>query len=239
MKAIQSAVAGKPTITHIVLAVKEKSPRVTETQLAGIDARIGHFVTRFNPGDAGRTQTVRLAIKLINGHLVAPGQTFSVNQVVGERTAARGFGMGHVFISGKMEIQQGGGMCQVASTLFNAALLANLKIVDRQQHVRTVPYVKPGADATVYWGQKDFKFQNDTQTPIYISYITTATHAICDLYGKKQPGVQVSVIDQYQRLGERHYKAVLRRYVVENGKRMNDYTAYSSYKWTPALDFNR
>lgn len=236
--AITQAVTANPAVMHIALAIKTTPPHVTGADLAGIDARIGHFVTHFNPGERGRTQTVRRAIDLIDGHFVPPGATFSVNETVGERTAARGFGTGIVFVNGHLDTQLGGGMCQVATTLFNAALLANLKIVQRYQHERTVPYVKPGDDATVYWGHKDFKFENNTKTPIYISYTTTATHAICDLYGKAQPSVKVDVVDHYRRLGPRDYTAVLRRYVTVNGKTTNDYTAYSSYKWTPALDYN-
>ncbi|HEX5322961.1 MAG TPA: VanW family protein, partial [Capsulimonadaceae bacterium] len=218
--------------------LKTTTPRVTSTELAGIDARIGHFVTHFNPGEVGRTQTVRRAIGLIDGTIVPPGGVFSVNKTVGERTAARGFGVGFVFVDGHLDKQLGGGMCQVATTLFNSVLLANLKVTMRYQHVRTVPYVNPGDDATVYWGQKDFQFENNTQAPLFISYKTTATHAICDLYGKAQPGVKVVVESRYRRLGPRAYKGELRRYVTVNGKTTNDYTVFSSYKWTPALDYN-
>ncbi len=207
--------------------------------MKGINARIGYFVTRFNPGDAGRTQTVRLAIQIIDGTVVPPGGVFSVNQIVGERTAARGFGTGHVFVNGKMEVQQGGGMCQVATTLFNAAMLADLRIVERRQHVRTIPYADPGRDATVYYGQKDFKFQNDTQAPIFVSYKTTRSHAIVSLFGAAVPGRKVRLVDHYQRLGERHYKASFYRVVYENGTAHKDPTFLSNYKWTPALDFSR
>jgi vancomycin resistance protein YoaR len=236
---IQKAVVANPGVLHVVLPIKAKKATISATDLKGINARIGYFVTRFNPGDAGRTQTVRLAIQIIDGTIVPPGGVFSVNQIVGERTAARGFGQGHVFVDGKMEVQQGGGMCQVATTLFNAAMLADLKIVERRQHVRTIPYADPGRDATVYWGQKDFKFQNDTQAPVYVSYKTTRSHAIVSLFGAAVPGRKVRLIDHYERLGERHYKATFYRVVYENGTAHKDPPFFSSYKWTPALDFNR
>ncbi len=237
--AIETGLAPGSAPSRIMLVVKTTPAPDASDKFQGIDARIAHFVTHFNPGERGRTQTVRRAISLIDGRVVPPGGTLSVNQSVGERTAARGFGTGIVFVDGKLDTQLGGGMCQVATTLFNAALLANLKIVERHQHVRTVPYVKPGQDATVYWGQKDFKFENDTQAPIYISYKTTATHAICDLYGKANPTVKVRIHDDYQKLGPRHYKAVLDRIVVNNGSTKVNYTAKSAYKWTPALDYNQ
>ena len=236
---IQKAVTANPGVLHIILPVKTKKADVTAADLQRINARIGYFVTRFNPGDAGRTQTVRLAIQIIDGTVVPPGGVFSVNKVVGERTAARGFGTGHVFVDGHMEVQQGGGMCQVATTLFNAAMLANLKIVERKQHVRTIPYADPGRDATVYYGQKDFKFENDTKAPVFVSYKTTHSHAIVSLFGQATPGLKVKLVDHYQRLGERHYKASFYRVVYENGTAHKDPPFLSNYKWTPALDFNR
>lgn len=237
---IQKAVEANPGAVHIILPVKVKKGGQSAADLKGINARIGYFVTRFNPGDAGRTQTVRLAIKIIDGTVVPPGGVFSVNDVVGERTAARGFGTGHVFVDGKMEVQQGGGMCQVATTLFNAAMLADLKIVERKQHVRTIPYADPGRDATVYFGQKDFKFQNNTGAPVYVSYKTNHSHAIVSLFGKAMPGLKVKLVNHYQRLGERHYTASFYRVVYQpNGTVRKDPPFFSNYKWTPALDFSR
>ncbi len=238
--AIQKAVESNPGAVHIVLPVKTKKGHPSAADLKGVNARIGYFVTRFNPGDEGRTQTVRLAIKIIDGTVIPPGGVFSVNDVVGERTAARGFGTGHVFVDGKMEVQQGGGMCQVATTLFNAALLADLKIVERRQHVRTIPYADPGRDATVYFGQKDFKFQNNTPDPVYVSYKTNRSHAIVSLFGARTPGLKVKLVNRYRRLGERHYTASFYRVVYQpNGTVRKDPAFVSNYKWTPSLDYSR
>lgn len=237
---VQKTLQTSPGTVHIVLPLKTQAARATTASLQGIDARIGYFVTHFNPGDAGRTQTVRRAIRLIDGTVVKPGSVFSVNESVGERTAERGFGMGHVFINGKMEKQLGGGMCQVATTLFNAAMLADLKIVERHQHVRTIPYAPPGRDATVYWGQKDFKLQNNTGAPLYIAYRTTRSHAIVSLFGKATPGRKVVLVNHSRRLGERHYTGVFYRIVYNpDGTVQKDKPFYSAYKWTPALDFNQ
>ena len=236
---VQKTVVANPGALHVILPVKTKKAAITTAALTGINARVGYFVTRFNPGDEGRTQTVRLAIQIIDGTVVPPGGVFSVNQIVGERTALRGFGTGHVFVDGKMEVQQGGGMCQVATTLFNAAMLADLKIVERRQHVRTIPYADPGRDATVYWGQKDFKFQNDTKAPVYVSYKTNRSHAIVSLFGEAVPGRKVRLVNHYRQLGERHYTASFYRVVYENGTAQKDQPFYSNYKWTPSLDYSR
>jgi|GEM_PF-800338 len=237
---IQHAVQSQPTTTHLDLVMVTKHAAVSEQDLTGIDTRIGYFVTRFNAGDVGRTQTVRRAIELIDKTVVPPGATFSINKSVGERTAERGFGSGHVFVDGHMEVQLGGGMCQVATTLFNAAMIANLKIVERHQHVRTIPYASPGRDATVYWGQKDFKFQNDTDAPIYISYKTNHSHAIISLFGKGVEGRKVKLISHYRRLGERHYTGVFYRVVSYPDGRVEKSTPYySNYDWPPTLDYSR
>jgi vancomycin resistance protein YoaR len=234
---IDKIVIEHPTQTHIVLALHTISPPKLDAIFDKLSARLAHYVTHFNPGEVGRTETVRRAISLVDGKVVQPGEIFSINETVGERTAARGFGIGFVFVDGHLDKQLGGGMCQVATTLYNAVLLAHLKVIERHAHARTVPYVEPGQDATVYWGSKDFKFQNDTDSPIYISYRTTATHAICDLYGKYVPGLKVRTVDTYERLGQRHFTSRFRRYTTLNGKTTVDYESYSDYNWTPALDY--
>ncbi|MDQ2800929.1 MAG: VanW family protein [Armatimonadota bacterium] len=238
---IQKALEANPATIHLVLPLKTKPARVSAAKLDGIDARIGYFVTRFNPGDEGRTETVRRAISIIDGTIVPPGGIFSVDKVVGPRDPAHGFnGKGHVFVDGHMELQSGGGMCQVATTIFNAAMLANLKIVERHQHVRTVPYVDPGRDATIYHGQKDFKLQNSTDAPLYISYRTNRSHAIVSLFGKGVPGRKVRLIASHRRLGERHYIGTFNRVVYEPGSApQRGQPFHSDYKWPETLDFSR
>lgn len=237
---IQKTFQTDPGTIHFVLPVKTKPAHVSAADLKGINARIGYFVTHFSPSNVGRTQTVRLAIDIVNGTVVPPGHVFSLNQTVGERTAARGFGKSEVFIDGHMETQTGGGMCQVATTLFNAAMLADLKIVERHPHMRTVPYAEPGRDATVYYGEKDLKFQNDTGTPVYVAYRTTRSHAIVALYGKAVPGRTVELVGHSRRLGPRHYTGTFYRVVYEpDGTKQKGKVFRSSYKWTPALDYNQ
>lgn len=238
---VQQTVQADPTAIHIVLPIKVKPAKVTTKDLEGINARVGYFVTRFNPGDVGRTMTVRRAISIIDGSVVPPGATFSIDKTVGPRDAAHGFtGKGHVFVDGHMELQSGGGMCQVATTVFNAAMMANLKITERHQHVRTVPYVDPGRDSTIYHGQKDFKFLNDTGAPIYIHYFTTRSHAIVSLFGKSVPGRKVKLVSHYRQRGERHYTGVFYRIVsYADGTKQKSEPFYSNYHWTPSLDYSR
>ena len=238
---IQKTMETNPSVVHIILPVKIKPAKVSATKLQGIDARVGYFVTRFNPGDEGRTATVRRAISIIDGTIVPPGGVFSVDKTVGPRDPAHGFtGKGHVFIDGHMELQSGGGMCQVATTLFNASMLADLKVVERHQHIRTVPYVDPGRDATIYHGQKDFKIQNNTDAPLLISYRTNRSHAIVSLFGKGVPGRKVRLVASHRRLGERHYIGTFNRVVYEPGNAPQKGQAFhSDYNWPETLDYSR
>lgn len=238
---IQKTLQADPGKIHIILPIKKKPARVTTAELKGINARVGYFVTRFNPGDEGRTSTVRHAIRNIDGTVVAPGKIFSVDQTVGPRDPAHGFnGKAHVFVNNHIEIQSGGGMCQVATTLFNAAMLADLKIVERHQHVRTVPYVDPGRDATIYHDQKDFKIQNDTNAPLFISYKTNRSHAIVSLFGKSVPGRKVKLVSHHRELGPRWFTGVFYRVVHQSdGKVVRGEPIYSVYHWPSTLDYQR
>lgn len=115
-----------------------------------------------------RTKNLELACAAIDGYILKPGATFSFNNVVGERTAAKGYQEATVY-SGMNSVEElGGGVCQVASTLYYGALLADFKIVERRVHTFAVTYVDYGMDATVYWGSLDFQFQNNTEYPVKI-----------------------------------------------------------------------
>lgn len=118
---------------------------------------------------AGRTTNIKVACKYIDGTLLAPGEVFSFNDVVGQRTAKRGFKKATVYRGQEVAEGFGGGVCQVSTTLFNAALLGNLDIVERSQHSMKVHYVDAGRDAAISWGTQDFKFRNNTDETIKIS----------------------------------------------------------------------
>jgi vancomycin resistance protein YoaR len=111
---------------------------------------------------------LRLAASRIHGKVLKPGDVFSYNQIVGNRTFQQGFRMAPVILDGKLVPDWGGGVCQVSSTLYNAALLADLDIVDRTNHGRAIGYVPLGFDATVVDDQIDFKFKNSLKYPIML-----------------------------------------------------------------------
>ncbi len=119
--------------------------------------------------NANRTTNLRLAAAEIDGYILKPGEIFSFNEIVGERTIEKGYLEATVY-SGMASVEQtGGGICQIASTIYYAALLADYEIVERTAHKFKVDYVPMGCDATIYWGSLDFKFKNNTDYPLKIN----------------------------------------------------------------------
>lgn len=116
----------------------------------------------------GEEFNVHLAARYISGNVVAPNQIFSQNRTAGPYTAGRGFQEGPAYKGTKVFTTTGGGVCKIASTLYNVAILSDLSIVERHSHSMPVPYVPYGQDATVYYGAKDLKFKNNTAHPILI-----------------------------------------------------------------------
>ena len=116
-----------------------------------------------------RTNNLILACKEINGTVVQPGEIFSFNKVVGERTAEKGYQEAIAYVSGgASKPELGGGICQVASSIYYAVLLADLTPVERYEHMYLVTYVPEGMDAAIYWGVQDFKFKNTSPYPLRI-----------------------------------------------------------------------
>lgn len=172
--------------------------------------------------NANRTTNLRLAANAINGTVVKPGETFSFNEVVGVRTAEKGYKQAPVFAGDRTENGIGGGICQIASTMFNTALMGNMQIVERHQHSQRVAYVPLGRDAAIFWGSQDLKWKNTTDYPITIKMTVSNGVATCAFYSnqaaKVPSGVKLSVAQSGK-------KFTLRRYV--NG--INNYTTYSTY----------
>lgn len=132
--------------------------------------------------NANRTTNLRIASKAISGTIIQPGQTFSFNKVVGPRTAKKGYKDAHIFSGSGVVDGIGGGICQVASTMFNCALLSNVQIVERHQHSQRVAYVPLGRDAAIYGTAEDFKWKNNTKYPIKIVMTVKDGKISCSFY---------------------------------------------------------
>lgn len=175
--------------TTITIQAEQIEPEVT---LAELEAQ--YFSTVLGSCDsvhtaqASRTKNLELACAAINGTILNPGDEFSFNKTVGERTAEKGYQKAIVYTTGgKSEAEEGGGVCQVASTIYTATLLANLKVTSRAPHMYLVTYVEAGMDATIYWPNLDYKFVNDTDYPIRIDASVSGGYVHVKLMGTENP----------------------------------------------------
>lgn len=165
-------------------------PKVTTANLENVlfGDVLATYKTNYNASNVDRSTNLAVAAKNINGKILLPGEEFSYNKEVGERTYANGFKDAHVFAGGKVVDGLGGGICQISSTLYNSVLMANLEITERKNHMMYPEYVKPSLDATVVWGSIDFKFKNNRETPIKIVVTVKNGVATATIYGKKVKG---------------------------------------------------
>lgn len=160
-------------------------PDVKAADLSTIDALLAEYVTIFDANTRNRSHNIALASAAINGSLLKQGETFSLNQHLGPRRAENGYLEAPVFIQSQLGLDFGGGICQVATTLYNAALLANLSIVERYSHPLPVNYVSPGRDATIAGDYLDLKFLNNTGAPVYISSNIASGTLTISIFGAK------------------------------------------------------
>mgnify|MGYP001063935259 CR=1 FL=1 len=168
-----------------VIPLKILYPNVT-TNMIGTEAfpdLLSTYSTKYSTRDKDRTTNLQLAANKINGTVLMPGEVFSYNQVVGERTIAAGYKEAPIYVSGEVVDGLGGGICQITSTLYNAVLYANLGIVSRSNHQFVPSYVTASRDATVVYGAIDFKFKNTRDYPIKITCSVSNGIATFNIYG--------------------------------------------------------
>jgi len=166
----------------IIIDRKPVPPETTYADFAGKFGRRSQAVTTAS-GKATRLNNIRLALSALHGLRIEPGETFSFNGTVGERTPERGYMEAPAIADGMMKDQPGGGICQVSSTLFLAAAKADLE-VDSANHSRPVTYLDIGKDATVNWKYPDLLIKNNTSYPIFIvAYMSKENKVYIELYG--------------------------------------------------------
>ncbi|MBT2680986.1 VanW family protein [Bacillus sp. ISL-35] len=177
--------------TRILVPTLSVYPKVDSEIISNIRTKlIGHYITYFNSANKERTHNISLAAEAINNHVVFPGEIFSFNKVVGKRTASRGYQPAPIIVRGELSEGIGGGICQVSSTLFNAADRSGLKILERYSHSKQVPYVPPGRDATVSWYGPDFTFKNKHNQPILIRAKTYPGKMVVLIYSSEEINVE-------------------------------------------------
>ncbi len=157
----------------------------TVSQPEKFDVRLlSSYTTRFDGGNEARSHNIRLAAKFISGCVIACGEVFSFNATVGQRTPERGFKRAAIIKDGEFVEGVGGGVCQVSTTLYNAALLSGCKVREYHPHSLPVGYVPPSRDAMVSGTFYDLRFENTTGSIIYITSETGKNFITFKIYGR-------------------------------------------------------
>ena len=177
----------------IVIPVEVEAPDITteEVNNLGIKELIGRGSSRFSGSIPSRIHNIGLASSHFNGVLVAPGELFSFNEVLGDVSSYTGYKQAYIIRDGRTVLGDGGGVCQVSTTLFRAILASGLPVVERRAHSYRVAYYEqgspPGLDATVFSPSTDLKFQNDTPSHILIQTIFDPSNnsLVFEIYGTK------------------------------------------------------
>jgi vancomycin resistance protein YoaR len=252
---LAAALAGPPAARTAAVEIVPKIPARTtaEAKAMGITGLVGGYTTIYG-GIANRIHNVQLVARLIDETLIAPGAQFSFNRTTGERTAEKGFLEAPVIINGELQTGLGGGVCQVSTTVFNAAYEAGLPIDSRTNHALYISHYPQGRDATVNYPDIDLRFRNDTDKWMLLRAFVGSSALTVNLYGaptgrrvESETGPLVvtggtpvkHVSDPMLGKGKRVIEqagspsrstSVRRKVFSPSGKLMYDATWYSSYR---------
>ncbi len=203
-----------------VIPLKVLYPKVTNKMIGGeaFPDLLASYSTKYAASNKNRTTNLILASKKINGTVLLPGETFSYNNVVGERTISAGYKDAAIYLNGQVVDGLGGGICQISTTLFNAVLLSNLEIVELHNHQFIPSYATAGRDATVVYGVKDFQFKNSRNYAIKIVCSVANGVASFEIWGYKQePEYDVSISASVTSRTDTYIKSVTYRVLKLNG----------------------
>lgn len=164
--------------------------RLTELrQQTGADRLVAAFRTTLPNPIWDETENVDRAASYLAGTMLSPGQSLSLFAVIGPFTRARGYGDGPMYSAGQIVPSLGGGVCKIATALYNAVVYSDLQVLERQPHSMLVPYVPPGRDAAISTGAKDVRFRNDKDTPVLIWAGMQGTTLFIAVYGQYEPPI--------------------------------------------------
>lgn len=185
-EALDQAIAGGLTEpVQVAAVIEEAQPAITTEQLETIQDVLGTFSTDFSSSGASRSTNLKVGSAKINGRVLMPGEVLSGYECMHPFTTSNGYATAAAYENGQVVDSVGGGVCQISTTLYNAALLSELDIVQRQNHSMIVTYVKPSNDAAIAGTYKDLKFSNPYDTPIYIEGGTSGRTLTFTIYGKE------------------------------------------------------
>ncbi len=223
---MDAAAAGEEFAVPITVT----KPKITKEEMAKYLFRdaLGSCTTNVS-GSANRRHNVGLAAKSCNSVVLNPGEVFSYNDALGQRTAANGYLPAAAYLNGKTVDEYGGGICQISSTVYLAVLRSNLEIVQRTNHMFWPGYIPLGMDATVSWGGPDLKFRNNTDYPIKLSVTYANGKATCTVYGTNLTGNTAKV--EYKTLSSTAYETEEKEDpTLAPGERRQEQNGYTGYK---------
>ena len=171
---------------EIQLTITKPSKTVKEIGTEAFPDLLGVCKTNYVASNKNRTTNLILAAGKINGTVLLPGEEFSYNGVVGKRTVEAGYKNAATYSNGQVVDDIGGGICQISSTLYDAAVFANMDITVRRNHQFVTSYLPAGKDATVVWGSQDFKFKNSRKYPVRITATVSGGVATVQIWGVKE-----------------------------------------------------
>ncbi len=169
----------------IELVTKTEEPKGDKEQLSSIKDALGTFSTAYSSSSSGRRINVENGASKLDGWVVYPGETFSVAEHLSPISEENGYATGSAYENGQVVDSVGGGVCQIATTLYNALIRAEIKITERSPHSMTVSYVEPSMDAAIAGDYKDLKFKNNQETPIYLDVVTNGSSITATIFGKE------------------------------------------------------
>ncbi|MGH4124561.1 MAG: VanW family protein [Clostridium sp.] len=203
--------------------LKKIEPNIKENDLKGINTIISTVTTDFVNSGENRSENIRVASKAIDGKILMPGDVFSFNDEVGERSIERGYKTAKGIIDNKIVDDIGGGVCQVSTTLYNAILRTKIASVERYPHTLRSSYIGQGLDATVAYGLLDYRFKNTYSYPIYIESIVQDKTVTFNVYSNSSlNNKKYEVVNEV--VGD---KVNVFRVTYENGKLLSKSLLYT------------
>lgn len=194
------AILSDQTAEEYKIPLKTLYPNIS-TNMIGTEAfpdLLSTYSTKYAVSNKNRTTNLILAANKINGTVLMPGETFSYNKVVGERTISAGYKEAPIYVSGEVVDGLGGGICQITSTLYNAVVYSNLEVTQRSNHQFVPSYVTASRDATVVYGAIDFQFKNNRNYPIKLVCSVSGGIANFQIFGLKQEDDYQVEISSYE-----------------------------------------
>ncbi|HZK35192.1 MAG TPA: VanW family protein [Bacillota bacterium] len=220
----------------IIIEPEPVKPSFYAKDLSKATDLIVSYSTGLGNSTANRIHNIVFSLSKANGMRLNPGEVFSFNDVVGSRSKSRGFLPAPIIMPDKsLQDGYGGGVCQSSTTMFNAAALAGLEIVERSHHSYPVSYIPKGYDASVYYGSIDLKFKNNKESPVYINSYQKGNRVYVEIYGEKVPNnryykLETELLSEEPMPEPKRIEDKKGKYVTEAGKSVVHARSRAGYK---------